>query len=333
MAIGIIANPASGKDIRRLVSSATTIDNYEKVNIVERIVKAVIALSNEKIYFMPDSFMIGFTVIDDLKISGEDVSNLEVLQMPMSGSMYDTVYAAEIMEQLEVGCIIVLGGDGTSRAAAKGLKRKTPLLSVSTGTNNVYPRLVEGTVVGMAATALTHMDDVSKCCIKDKRIEIYVNGVMKDIALIDATVSADDYIGARAIWEAKKIRAIVASRCHPASIGFSAIPGAMTIIKDTDDIGVCVIPSENGTSVMAAIAAGTLEKMTLGDPVIMKLNEPLELTFDEKCMIALDGEREVKVRPGEKIEFKITKEGPYRVLVRETIEEAQRLGFFRTKDK
>ena len=84
---------------------------------------------------------------------------------------------------------------------------------------------------------------------------------------------------------------------------------------------------------MAAIAAGTLEKMTLGDPVIMKLNEPLELTFDEKCMIALDGEREVKVRPGEKIEFKITKEGPYRVLVRETIEEAQRLGFFRTKDK
>ena len=31
--IGIIANPASGKDIRRLVSYATTIDNQEKVNI------------------------------------------------------------------------------------------------------------------------------------------------------------------------------------------------------------------------------------------------------------------------------------------------------------
>ena len=36
--IGIIANPASGKDIRRLVSYATTIDNQEKVNIVKRIV-------------------------------------------------------------------------------------------------------------------------------------------------------------------------------------------------------------------------------------------------------------------------------------------------------
>ena len=33
--IGVIANPASGKDIRRLVSYATTIDNNEKVNITK----------------------------------------------------------------------------------------------------------------------------------------------------------------------------------------------------------------------------------------------------------------------------------------------------------
>ena len=39
--IGIIANPASGKDIRRLVSYATTIDNNEKVNICKRIVLPV----------------------------------------------------------------------------------------------------------------------------------------------------------------------------------------------------------------------------------------------------------------------------------------------------
>ena len=32
--VGIIANPASGKDIRRLVAHATTIDNQGKVSIV-----------------------------------------------------------------------------------------------------------------------------------------------------------------------------------------------------------------------------------------------------------------------------------------------------------
>lgn len=37
-AIGIIANPMSGKDIRRLVSHATVIDNNEKINIIERVV-------------------------------------------------------------------------------------------------------------------------------------------------------------------------------------------------------------------------------------------------------------------------------------------------------
>ncbi len=38
--IGLIANPASGKDIRRLVAHGTVFDNQEKVNIVRRIILA-----------------------------------------------------------------------------------------------------------------------------------------------------------------------------------------------------------------------------------------------------------------------------------------------------
>ena len=34
--IGIIANPASGKDIRRLVAHASVFDNQEKRNILRR---------------------------------------------------------------------------------------------------------------------------------------------------------------------------------------------------------------------------------------------------------------------------------------------------------
>ena len=64
--IGIIANPASGKDIRRLVSYATTIDNQEKVNIVKRIVLAAQAMGIDSVWFMPDTFQIGWTVISDL---------------------------------------------------------------------------------------------------------------------------------------------------------------------------------------------------------------------------------------------------------------------------
>ena len=35
--VGIIANPASGKDIRRLVAHGSTFDNNEKTNIVRRV--------------------------------------------------------------------------------------------------------------------------------------------------------------------------------------------------------------------------------------------------------------------------------------------------------
>ena len=35
--VGIIANPASGKDIRRLVAHASVFDNNEKINIVRRV--------------------------------------------------------------------------------------------------------------------------------------------------------------------------------------------------------------------------------------------------------------------------------------------------------
>ena len=61
--IGIIANPASGKDIRRLVSHATIIDNHEKINIVKRVVLGAQKLGVNQVYIMPD------TIIQAIKLS------------------------------------------------------------------------------------------------------------------------------------------------------------------------------------------------------------------------------------------------------------------------
>lgn len=51
--------------------------------------------------------------------------------------------AMKLMAETGIGCVVTLGGDGTNRAAAKG-SRSVPLVPVSTGTNNVFPVLVEG---------------------------------------------------------------------------------------------------------------------------------------------------------------------------------------------
>jgi hypothetical protein len=207
--IGIIANPASGKDIRRLVSHATVIDNNEKINIVERIVLGAQALGVEKVFVMPDSYNMGYRVEDKLNSCNELRCEINVVNMMRFDGMEDTVKAAAYMEKNDdIKCVIILGGDGTNRAAAKSLK-DTPIITISTGTNNVYPTMLEGTVAGMAAAAVAsgRFDD-RKYVTKDKRIEIYKDGDLIDIALIDAVISKDVFIGSKAIWNMDTIEII-----------------------------------------------------------------------------------------------------------------------------
>ena len=83
ISIGIIANPASGKDIRRLVSYATTIDNNEKVNICKRIVLAAQGMGVDEAVFMPDTFMIGYAVKDSLEDDGVLRAGLSLLDFEL----------------------------------------------------------------------------------------------------------------------------------------------------------------------------------------------------------------------------------------------------------
>lgn len=328
--IGIIANPASGKDIRRLVSYATTIDNNEKVNICKRIVLAAQGLGVESAYFMPETFMIGYAVKDSLESDGVLSLSLGVLDFEIEAAMEDTVRSARMLEELGVGCIVVLGGDGTSRAAAKGIV-KTPMLSISTGTNNVYPAMMEGTVAGMAAAAVALMDEPYSCCIHDKRITVRVNGEARDTALIDAVVSDDFYAGAKAIWDPERIRRIVVTRCHPATIGFSAVAGAYRIVEDTEDIGFAVELGAQGEGVLAPIAAGVLTPVHVSASRTLALGEEYRFTAESRCMIALDGEREVRVQPGDEVSMTVERDGPWRVLPRKALQRAAELGMYRLR--
>ncbi len=326
--IGIIANPASGKDIRRLVSYATTIDNNEKVNICKRIVLAAGGLGVKDVVFMPDTFTMGYSVQYQLEDDGVLGSNINVLDFLMDGSVKDTVQSAEIMNEMGVGCVVVLGGDGTSRAAAKGVG-KTPMLSISTGTNNVYPAMMEGTVAGMAAAAAAKLDDPYSVCIHDKRVEVYVNGQYRDMALIDAVISDDEYVGARAIWDPKRMKHIIVSRCHPATIGFSAVPGVYQIVEDTDDFGFAVEIGEGGERVNAPIAAGILTPMEIKNAKKLPFGEEFAYKADAPGMIALDGEREIKLFPGDEARFVIQRSGPWRVRPREALKMAAQMGMFK----
>lgn len=329
--IGIIANPASGKDIRRLVSYATTIDNQEKVNIVKRIVLAAQAMGVDTVWFMPDTFQIGWTVISDLSADGRLTAACRLVEIPLTATAQDTTTAAAEMERLGVGCIVVLGGDGTSRAVAKGIKQ-VPILPLSTGTNNVYPEMIEGTVAGMAAAAVAQFADPSICCMRDKQIEVRRNGALTDIALVDAVISDDLWIGSKAIWDPAKIRRIFVTRCHPANIGFSTAAGCLEIVTDTDDYGLAVKLEAPGKKIIAPIAAGILSELEIAQVKRMPLDCPEELVLEDACMIALDGERELRGQRGDTLTFTVTKNGPWRVQAKKALEEAVRQNLFRVTE-
>ncbi len=324
--IGIIANPASGKDIRRLVTYATVVDNQEKVNIVKRIILAAQACGVKEILIMPDTYQIGLRAIEDLKLAGQIHIEAKILPMNVKGNQSDSSHAAALMEELGVKCLVILGGDGTSRAVAKTVKG-VPILPLSTGTNNVYPEMLEGTVAGMAAAAVARGYAPTKKT-PDKRIEVYKSGELVDIALVDAVISSNLYQGARAIWHTEEILKVIATRCHPASIGFSALLGCRQVVRESDDFGISVDLGKTGQSFIAPIGAGLMEKIQMQEPQIWQLNREYNCVAPNPGMIALDGEREVEIAAGELITFKITRRGPLRVKVKEALEAAQEQGFF-----
>lgn len=329
ISIGIIANPASGKDIRRLVSHATVIDNNEKINIVERIVLGAQALGVEKIYIMPDSYNMGYRVEDKLNNCNELKCEINVINMLRFDGMEDTVKASDYMENNdEIKCIVTLGGDGTNRAVAKTII-STPIITISTGTNNVYPIMLEGTIAGMAAAAVASgRFDKNKFILRDKRIEIYKDEKLIDIALIDAVISKDVFIGSKAIWDMDTIEKIIVTRGHPASIGFSSLVGCKKIIYPDDDFGACVDINLNSEKIKAPIAAGVVEPISVGEPLILGLNDDYEFITKNRGTIALDGEREVEFSKDQKFVFKIRRAGPYHVDVIKALEIAQSNGFF-----
>lgn len=328
--IGIIANPASGKDIRRLVSHATVIDNNEKINIVERIVLGAQALGVKKVFVMPDSYNMGYRVEDKLNSCNELKCEINVVNMQRFDGMEDTVKAADYMEKSnEIKCIITLGGDGTNRAVAKSIKN-TPIITISTGTNNVYPTMLEGTIAGMAAAAVASgRFDESKYKIKDKRIEIYKDEELIDIALIDAVISNDLFIGSKAIWNMDTIEKIIVTRSHPASIGFSSLVGCKEIIYPEDDFGAYVDINSGNEKIKAPIAAGVVESIQVSEPVILGFNDEYEFIAEDRGIIALDGEREVEFSKDQKLVFKIRRTGPFHVDVIKALEVAQLNGFFK----
>jgi predicted polyphosphate/ATP-dependent NAD kinase len=333
----MIANPAASKDIRRLVAQGRVVPDWEKVNTLKRALLGLQAVGVDRVVAMPDSSHLVARARDDSNLSLE----LESLDMPALYTEGDTVRAAQMMEEMGVGCVITLGGDGTNRAVAKG-SSAIPIVAVSTGTNNVFPTMIEGTLAGLAAGLVVQGElDLSWVTVVSKMLEIYIDGQYQDMALVDVALSRERFVATRAIWDMSTIYEVFLTRAEPSSIGLSSIGGRLQPLSLEEEGGLYYRLAnsdgaesasrnpDNSIKVLAPIAPGMISTVPISDWRLLVEGErvPVEPRF---CTIALDGERSISVTPEHKVEIGISRTGPPVVQVELVLETAAKLGLFNT---
>jgi predicted polyphosphate/ATP-dependent NAD kinase len=320
--VGIIANPASGKDIRRLVAHGSVFDNHEKANIVRRVLLGLDAVGVERAWIMPDAFGIGLRALDGLRLKGLDA---QVLEMPVTLSSADTPCATRHMLDLGIRCIVTLGGDGTNRLVAQ-VSREATLMPISTGTNNVFPSMVEGTLAGMAA-GLVARGLVADAVERMVCLEISSDQGISEVALVDVAAYAERFVGARAVWDPARILELVLARVEPGSIGLSSI-GAHLGLELAERTGLHLRMGAGGQRVLAPIAPGLIAQVDVAAHRILQPGDEVRLCYTESCTLALDGERETVLSPATEVSIKLNPDGPRVIDVRRAMAAAARTGTF-----
>jgi len=150
--IGIIANPVSARDVRRIVANASSLQISERVNIVLRVLSTVRSFGVKRVLMMPDRAGIRAMLVRHLNRERNlhhVFPEVEFLDINAASTVDDTILAARMMGEAGVRAVVVLGGDGTHRAVIKGCST-VPIAGLSTGTNNAFPEMREPTIAAMA---------------------------------------------------------------------------------------------------------------------------------------------------------------------------------------
>jgi predicted polyphosphate/ATP-dependent NAD kinase len=337
--VGIIANPASGKDIRRLVAQATVVDNQAKISIIRRILLGLEAMGVARTLIMPDIGHLGRLAMARYKVSGTLASvttrvpgtsmQVELLDMPWIGDADDSVRAAQLLRDMGAACIITLGGDGTVRAASKGAG-EVPILPISTGTNNIVPTMVDGTVAGLAAGALaTGIVARETVTSRHKWIEVSPDHGDVDRALVDVAVARGRFTGARALWAVEDLRHIIVTRADPSTVGISALAGALHPLMPSEPKGLALTLTAStdaehvGRRVRGLLGPGLIVEAHVQELRIIEIGETLSIAaghtganarvVPDALVLALDGEREITLRPDQQATVRLRDDGPWLV--------------------
>ena len=332
-AVGIYVNPMAGRDVRRLAARASTQTFEAKRDAVARIAAGADAAGATDIYIVQEPFRVASRALEWMPLK----ARVHALKMPLSHDASDSEAAVRAYVENGVKAIVSLGGDGTNRAIARALTQDdgaaapdenaaapdVDLVPLSTGTNNVFPVLIEptvaGLVAGLAARGLVPDEFKPRC----KVLRIALEGGARDLALIDAAYLADDFIGNMRPFDATKIRKLLLTRAEPDAIGMSPVGGCLQVVEAHDDHGLLLRMGE-GRTINAPISPGLFREVSIASADAVPFDTPV--VFRGNGVLALDGDREHKLNTGRAARIRIRRDGPRVLDVPATMRHATREG-------
>jgi hypothetical protein len=300
--VGLVVNPQAGRDIRRVLAPVALVPRTVKLQLVQRVVLgAVGAGAGEFLYLDEPHGLVGAALAE---LGGDWVAH--PAGSPVTGQWSDTVAASAAMRDKGCAVVVTLGGDGTNRAAALGWP-DLPVVAVSTGTNNAFPRLVDPTAAGAAAGLIaTGAVGLTEAADRVGVLEVAAAG-RRDLALVDVVLVDVPFVGSGAFWDPDRVIAAVVRRPDPAAMGMAGLAGVAL------GAGAPALYrfGPAGRRLRAPLVAGRFATVRVTEARPLRPAE--RPRWRGPAAVALDGERTWMLAGDEEVEVAVKAGGPWLV--------------------
>ena len=281
MLIGLIANPVSSKDIRRLTGLARVVDAEEKANLVARLLVGLGSAEGATVLALDDQSGLARRA---RKLAGQAGPEFEFIPIDAKGDESDSRRAAAHLASRAADALVTVGGDRTVRAAVEGWP-DARLVPLAAGTNNAFALTLEPTVTGLAVAKAVN-EQIADAFVPTTALRVETNAG-DATAVIDVVSVRDRWLGARAIWEPEVLIEAVVTSSKRTAVGIAAIsaglgqlePGHARWIRFGQGQSVRAV---FGPGLVLDVAVAEYSDLPIGSEVVMDVADGV---------VALDGER------------------------------------------